>query len=225
MENGKIAPSILATDSENLEEQVVKAEKGGADYIHIDFMDGIFVPNRGVGIDEMERIKKISKLPFDVHLMAENPIMHAENFIKTGAYMLSFHFEVVDNPKDVIFKIKNIKKQIKIGIALNPETEIDKIINILHLVDFVLIMSVHPGKSFQKFIKGSENKIKEIKEIITQNKLQTKIEVDGGINPENAGKLVKCGANILVAGGSIFGQPDIKKATKKLKDIMNFEYT
>lgn len=224
MKKIKISPSILAADRGRLGEQIATAEKGGADMIHIDFMDFVFVPNIGVGLTEMKEVKKHTSLPLDVHLMCRNPVKYAKDFIVAGADRITFHFEAFDDPNgplETINEIRNISSEwkVKVGIALNPNINIVDIVKLLPDLDFVLIMSVWPGKAGQKYIEGSENKVKELRSIRDRDKLDLEIEVDGGVGVENARKLAGAGADILVAGSSIFGQENIEKATKALKNL------
>lgn len=219
----KISPSILAADRGKLGKQVEAAEKGGANMIHIDFIDFVFVPNVGVGLADMKEAQKYTNLPMDVHLMCQNPAEHAKDFIAAGADRISFHYEAFDDnsgPAKAIKQIKEIagSKKLQVGIALNPNTKINDVESFLQNLNFVLVMSVWPGKAGQKYIKGSENKIKELKSVIDRDKLNLEIEVDGGVEFKNAKMLKETGADILVAGKTVFGAQGIEKAIKNLKN-------
>lgn len=211
----KIAPSLLAADFSRLADEIKDIEKGGADLLHLDVMDGHFVPNLSFGIPILQSIRPVTQLPFDVHLMTENPECYIEELAKLPVSMISFHAEAVIHLDRVIQMIRG--KGIKAGIALNPGTPIRVLDEILPLLDFVLIMSVNPGFGGQKFIPYCQDKVSRLKEEIIRRNLSVKIEVDGGVNRKNAELLKKAGADILVAGSSVFGQDDRKTAIDALR--------
>lgn len=211
----KIAPSILSADYLNFERDIKIVEEGGADLIHIDVMDGNFVPNITFGSGLVKLIRKITKLPLDVHLMIVKPERYIDDFKNAGANIITIHIETVSQPEKIIKHIK--KDKVKAGISLNPDTPLKSIKNVLNNVDMVLIMSVNPGFGGQKFIESSYNKIKMIREEVIKRELNIDIEVDGGISNENAAKVISVGADILVAGNSIFGQKNVKQAIDDLR--------
>lgn len=212
-----IAPSILSADFRFLAEQLRLIEEGGADLIHVDVMDGHFVPNITIGPFIVETIDKSTDLPIDVHLMIENPQSYIDAFAQAGADWISVHAEICPNLLQTIKKIKG--KGIKAGLALNPDTPIDTVKEIIAQLDFVLVMSVYPGFSGQKFIPESLEKIKQISEMIRKNEVNVKVEVDGGINDATAMDVCKAGADVLVAGHGVFRQPDIAAAIARLKGL------
>jgi ribulose-phosphate 3-epimerase len=217
MKKIKISPSILSADFSQLGNEIKKLEEGGADMIHIDVMDGHFVPNLTIGPPVIKALKKHSSMLFDVHLMISPVHKYIEAYSDSGADIITIHPEATDNLKSSISKIKKLKK--KVGVSLNPETKIDLILNVLDQIDLVLIMSVHPGFGGQKFMPEVLKKIKELKKIQEQKNYNFDIEVDGGINFENSKKVIDAGANILVSGTTIFksNNGDIKKNIELLK--------
>ncbi|HEY9188267.1 MAG TPA: ribulose-phosphate 3-epimerase [Bacteroidota bacterium] len=217
----KIAPSILTADLSNLEKQIRFLEEGNADLIHIDVMDGSFVPNITFGPLLVKTIQKITNIPLDVHLMIINPEKYVEQFIDSGASYLTIHQEATLHLHRTIEMIKKLGA--KAGVSLNPATSLSTLDEILQYLDLVLIMSVNPGFGGQTFIESSLQKISRLKKMISSNKLNTLIEVDGGINLENVEKVVKAGTDILVIGNSIFSSTDIPSITKIFKSRANFD--
>ena len=213
----KIAPSILAADFTCLGQQVREAVKAGADYIHIDVMDGHFVPNISIGIPVVESLRKITRVPLDVHLMIERPELYIEKFARAGSDIITVHVEACHHLDGTINAIKKLGK--KAGVSLNPSTSLSTIEEILPSVDLVLVMTVNPGFGGQTFISGTIDKIARLKQIIYNGKIKTELEVDGGITVQTAPIVVKAGANVLVAGSAIFNEElSIGAAMKKLKE-------
>ncbi len=210
----KIGASILSADFGNLKEEIKKAEEAGVDFFHVDVMDGHFVPNISMGIGIAKHVKKLTELPVDVHLMVENVDIFINEFEEMD--YITFHIEAVKFPFRIINKIKSIGA--KPIVALNPATPLDAIEYILDEVYAVLIMTVEPGFSGQKFIPIMTKKIRKLKSMIVENGYDTKIFVDGGINVETAPLAVKSGADVLIAASAIFGKDDVKTAVKELRD-------
>lgn len=213
----KIAASILSANFAYLADQVAAVERGGADFIHVDVMDGRFVPNLTIGIPIVKALKESTRLPLDVHLMIVEPERHIEAFAKAGASMLSVHVEVSPHLHRTLTTIKELGA--KAGVALNPSTPITTLESVSELLDFVLVMSVNPGFSGQTFIPASSSKIKEVRAMLDRVGSQALIEIDGGIKSSNAAEVVKSGANILVAASAIFkgGVPEAN--TRKLLEV------
>ncbi len=211
-----ISPSILSADFSKLGKEIKAIEHAGADWIHIDVMDGHFVPNITIGPVLVKSIRKITNLFFDCHLMIEKPEDYVEQFAKAGADLITIHAESSLDVKPTIKKIKDVG--CKVGISINPETSIDVIKDIVGEVDLVLVMSVHPGFSGQSFIKEVIPKIKKAKELINRTKRKIYLQVDGGINKENAGIIKENGADVLVAASFIFKSDNYKDAIKQLKE-------
>ncbi|WP_026692076.1 ribulose-phosphate 3-epimerase [Peribacillus kribbensis] len=212
----KIAPSILSADFSKLGEEIKDVEKGGADIIHVDVMDGRFVPNITIGPLIVDAIRPITKLPLDVHLMIEDPDNYIEAFAKAGADYISVHVEGCRHLHRTIQLIKSYG--VKAGVVLNPATPVESIQHVIQDVDLVLIMSVNPGFGGQKFIDNSLKKIRQVKEMgdsIGHTSLE--IEVDGGVNEQTAKLCIEAGANVLVAGSAVYNNPDRAKAIKALR--------
>ena len=211
----RIAPSILSADFAALGEQIAAAERGGADLIHVDVMDGHFVPNLTIGPPVVKSISRVAKVPLDVHLMIEEPDRYLEAFVRAGAAMISVHVEVLPHLHRTIQAIKQLGA--KAGVALNPSTPIVALEEIAADVDHVLVMSVNPGFGGQTFIPRSESKIAAVRALLDRQGNAAPIEVDGGIDRTNAARIVEAGATILVAGNSIFGTGDPERATRELR--------
>ena len=219
MKKIQISPSILSADFSQLGNEIKRLEEGGADMIHVDVMDGHFVPNLTIGPPVIKTLRNYTKLPFDVHLMIALVHKYIEDYARAGADIITIHPETTDNLESSINLIKKLNK--KIGLSLNPDTPIDTIKKNLSSIDLVLIMSVYPGFGGQKFIPEVVNKIKELKNIKKKQNIEFDIEVDGGINFDNSKLVIAAGANILVSGTTIFKENngDIKKNIDSLKLI------
>ena len=202
MKKIQISPSILSANFSQLGNEIKRLEDGGADMIHIDVMDGHFVPNLTIGPPVIKALRNCTKLPFDVHLMISPVHKYIKDYAEAGANIITIHPEATDNLQESIKHIKNFGK--KVGVSLNPNTQIDVIEKLLAEINLVLIMSVHPGFAGQKFIPNVLNKIKELKKIKDEKNLNFDIEVDGGINFDNSKLVIEAGANILVSGTTIF---------------------
>ncbi|MDD5428002.1 MAG: ribulose-phosphate 3-epimerase [Candidatus Omnitrophica bacterium] len=205
-----IAPSILSADFSELGEEIKDVERCGADWIHVDVMDGHFVPNLTIGPVVVKSIRPVTRLPFDVHLMIENPEKYVESFAKAGADIITFHIEAEDDPGEVIKLIKYFKK--KAGVSIRPKTDLKAIEPFLPMVDMVLIMTVEPGFAGQEFILDCLPKIEALRKIFKKD-----IQVDGGINASTAAEVIAAGANVIVAGTAVFGTKDYKEAIKNLR--------
>lgn len=211
----KIAPSLLAADFCRLGEEVREMEEAGADLLHIDVMDGHFVPNLTIGVPVVASLKKVTRLPLDVHLMIDNPHQFIKPFARAGADIITFHIEVTSEPKKIIEAIKEYG--VKTGLVLNPHTPLAKIEPILNSLDMILLMTVNPGFGGQSFMPEVLPKIRRLRKISEEKRLSLDIEVDGGINRETARQAILAGANILVAGTAIFAEPDRKSSLQALR--------
>lgn len=212
----KIAPSLLAADFSKMGEEIACVENAGADLLHIDVMDGSFVPNITIGPPVIASLKKISKLRFDVHLMIKNPEKHVEAFVNAGADIITVHVEGNHHIHRLIQQIKGYG--VKAAVAVNPGTSLTRIEWILEDLDMILLMSVNPGFGGQEYIEFTTKKIEEAKKMIDARGLKIDIEVDGGIDTDNIHEIVKAGANIIVSGSTVFMASDRKKIIKELRE-------
>lgn len=212
-----ITPSILAADFANLERELKMLNASEADWIHVDIMDGLFVPNISFGIPVVESIKKHSTKPLDVHLMIVQPEKYVEAFFKAGADLISVHLEACPHLHRNIQQIKSFG--IKAGIAINPHTPANTLSEIIADIDLVCVMSVNPGFGGQKFIENTYSKVKEIKQLIVDKKSKALIEIDGGVNLQNASALLQAGADVLVAGNFVFSSGNPQETIQRLKAI------
>lgn len=217
MDSPIIAPSILASDFARLEQEVNMLNESKADWIHIDIMDGVFVPNISFGIPVTEAIHRHAKKPLDVHLMIVSPEKYFEDFKNAGAEIITVHYEACTHLHRAVQEIKNL--DCKAGVSLNPHTNVELLRDILPEIDLVLIMSVNPGFGGQKFIERTYEKIRKLREMADSLNPSLVIEIDGGVNLDNASKLVKAGANALVAGSFVFKSDDPKNTIAQLKNV------
>ena len=219
MKKIKISPSILSANFSELGNEIKRLEQGGADMIHVDVMDGHFVPNLTIGPPVIKNLREITKLPFDVHLMIDPVHKYIKDYADAGADIITIHPEATENLSESINHIKSFKK--KVGVSLNPNTELNVVLDYLDKIDLILIMSVYPGFGGQKFMPEIIKKIKDLDNIKKDKNLNFDIEVDGGINFSNAKKVLDAGANILVSGTTIFKENNgnIKKNIKTLRTV------
>ncbi len=211
-----IAPSILAADFARLGQEIAAVERGGAAVLHVDVMDGHFVPNITVGLPVVKSLARATKLPIDAHLMISEPGTYAEQFVKAGAKMVSVHVEADANLHRTLMSIKAAGAQA--GVVINPGTPIASIEEALNYVDYVLLMSVNPGFGGQQFISNSLEKVRRLRRMIDERGVKVRIEIDGGIDLSNIGEVVAAGAEIIVAGSAIFGAPDPQVAVRELRE-------
>jgi ribulose-phosphate 3-epimerase len=212
-----IAPSVLACDFANLEREIKMLNESQADWIHVDIMDGVFVPNLSMGIPVVEAINRHAKKPLDVHLMIVAPENHVEAFRRAGASSISVHVEVCRNLHRNIQQLKGLG--CSAGVAINPHTSIGELENVINDIDVVCVMSVNPGFGGQKFIEHTYHKVTQLKKMIQQSGSSAKIEIDGGVTLENAKALIDSGADVLVAGNFVFSAPDPTAIIQKLKAV------
>jgi ribulose-phosphate 3-epimerase len=213
--NVLIAPSILSADFAALGEAIAKAERGGADLIHVDVMDGHFVPNISIGPPVVKAIKRVARVPLDVHLMIMDPDRYIEAFAAAGAAMMSVHVEVLPHLHRTIQAIKTLG--VKAGAVINPSTPVGALEEVAGDLDFVLVMSVNPGFGGQTFIPRSESKVRDVRALLDRAGSRAAVEIDGGIDHANVGRVVAAGARMIVAGNAIFGSSDPERATRELK--------
>lgn len=215
----KLAPSLLSADFARLGDEIAKAERGGADWLHIDVMDGHFVPNITIGPPVVRSIRKVSALPFDVHLMIENSERYIDDFAAAGADIITVHWEACAHIHRTVSKIKELGK--KAGISINPATSPEVLRTMLPEADLVLVMSVNPGFGGQRFIPVSLDKVAWLKSMREGAGYCFEIEVDGGVSLENAGALAEAGATVLVAGSSIYGAPSVEDRVREFKQVLS----
>jgi ribulose-phosphate 3-epimerase len=215
---GKISPSILSADFTRLGDEIKAVEQAGADYIHIDVMDGHFVPNITIGPMIVETVKRVTDLPLDVHLMISDPDNFIDDFVKAGADILTVHAETVKHLHRTVQYIK--EKGVSPGVSLNPATPLDILEYILDDLDLVLLMTVNPGFGGQEFIPAVIPKIKRLREMVDKRNLKTEIEVDGGIGPDSISPVSSAGADVFVAGSAIFYSEDYKKTISLMREGM-----
>ncbi len=213
----RIAPSILAADFARLADEIARVEAAGADWLHVDVMDGHFVPNLTIGMPVVEAIKRVTKLPLDVHLMIEQPDRYLERFVEAGAGVVTVHLEACAQPGPLFARAQALGA--KAGLAINPATPVSAIAGVAPLLDHLLVMSVNPGFTGQSFIPGSVERVREARALLdARNRRSATIGIDGGVGTGNAAALVEAGANVLVAGAAIFHAPDAARALAALRD-------
>jgi ribulose-phosphate 3-epimerase len=217
--NVRIAPSILSADFAALGNAIAAAERGGADLIHVDVMDGHFVPNITIGPPVVKSLRRIATVPLDVHLMIEEPDRYIGAFVDAGAAMISVHVEVLPHLHRTVHAIKALGA--KAGVVLNPATPVATLTEIAGDVDYVLVMSVNPGFGGQTFIPRSESKVREVRALLDRAGNRAPVEIDGGIDQHNVARVVAAGASIIVAGSAVFHTPDPERATRELKAAAN----
>jgi len=211
----RLAPSILSADFARLGDEIARIEAGGADLVHVDVMDGHFVPNITIGVPVVASLRKATRLPLDVHLMISEPDRYVDLFAEAGAAIISVHVEAAPHLHRVLSRIRQLGA--KAGVAINPSTPVEAIREVVDLIDVLLVMSVNPGLGGQAFIGRSVDKVARARAFLTTAGSTADIEVDGGVDTKNAAALVAAGATILVAGASVFGAPDAAEATRALR--------
>ena len=212
----KIAPSILSADFSRLGDEIKAVEDAGADWIHVDVMDGHFVPNITIGPPVIESIRKVTKLPLDVHLMIEHADCYVKSFAEAGADLLTVHVEACPHLNRTLQAIREL--DVRAGVVLNPATPLSSLEEVLHEIDMVLLMSVNPGFSGQSFIPSILDKASNLRDIMSHYEDEIEMQVDGGVRVDNAGKIKEAGASVLVAGSAIFNSKDYKKTIQQLRD-------
>lgn len=212
----RLSPSVLAADFAQLGQEIARVEAAGADFLHLDVMDGHFVPNLTMGLPVISAVKRVTRLPLDVHLMIEDPDRYLEAFVKAGASMVTVHAEVLPHLHRTLTRIRELGA--KAGVAINPSTPVAALTEVVDEIDHIVIMSVNPGFTGQSFIPRSVEKVRAARQLLTAAGSSADIEVDGGVDVGNAGVLVAAGATILVAGAAIFGAADPAAATRALRD-------
>lgn len=217
----KLSPSILACDYNILGTQVKEAYEAGAKYMHLDVMDGLFVPSISLGMPVIKSLRKATDVVFDTHLMINEPIRYIDDFVEAGSDIITFHLEATDKVEETINKIKAAK--VKAGIVINPETPVEAIKPYLSMVDMVLIMSVHPGFGGQKYIPEATDKIRQARKLIDEAGYNIDLEVDGGVNLSNVKEVLEAGANVIVAGSAVFGNNITDSVRGFLKSFEEFE--
>lgn len=213
-----LAPSILSADCTILGEQIESVKKGGAQYLHIDVMDGMFVPSISFGMCVVESLRKIKDIVFDVHLMVKEPVRYIEDFVKSGADIITVHLEACEDIEATLLKIRDCG--CKVGLSIKPKTPVTEVMPWLGLVDMVLVMSVEPGFGGQKYMEESTQRIRQLKDIITASGKDVDIEVDGGVNLSNVEMIMEAGANVIVAGSAIF-EGDVLQNTEDFMKILS----
>lgn len=215
----KLSPSILSANFMKLGEEVSILEKEGVPYLHLDIMDGVFVPNISVGMPVIKSLRKVTNMVIDAHFMIVEPERYIDEFINLGCDIINFHFEATKKHNEIIEKIKNAGK--KVGMTIKPKTDYKEILPYLHKLDLVLIMSVEPGFGGQKFMEDSLEKVSEIRKYVNENNLNCEIEIDGGIKLDNVEKAIKAGADVIVVGSDIFEKEDKSQIIKQYNEIFS----
>ena len=214
----KVAPSLLSANFACLKDDIEKIENGKADWIHYDVMDGHFVPNISFGYSILKDVSKVTNLFLDVHLMISEPQKYVNEFIKSGANLIVFHIEAMDNKEDTLVLIHHIKENgVRVGISIKPNTPVDTIQDYLSLLDVVLVMSVEPGFGGQSFLPSTLKKLQQARRLIDESGLDIRLEVDGGVKVDNIAEIAAAGADMFVAGSAIFGKPDYKQIIDQMR--------